>query len=115
MTEELKADLRAIQYRDKIYTKRFYKKSEYKKLPQFFQIGTVVDDPRVHGNNIDRHKSKGKGGAGSIARQFLMDDDATGFSKRKYEEANSRLRRMGEKRSHMKAARRSKGIKKSKK
>ena len=36
LTEELKADLRAIQYRDKIYTKRFYKKSEYKKLPQYF-------------------------------------------------------------------------------
>ena len=56
LTEEVKADLRAIQLRDKIYTKRFYKGNEHKKLPEFFQIGTVVDDPRIHGNHLDRRK-----------------------------------------------------------
>ena len=34
---------------------------------------------------------------GSIARQFLMDDEAQGFSKRKYEKLNDKRRRMGEK------------------
>lgn len=36
MTEELKADIKAIQMRDKIYKKRFYKVNEFKKLPQYF-------------------------------------------------------------------------------
>ena len=115
LTEEVKADLRAIQLRDKIYTKRFYKANEHKKLPEFFQIGTIVDDPRIHGNHLDRRKVT-KAGAGSIARQFLEDDEAAGFSKRKYEGANERLRRMGEKKKALKTKlklnKASKGIKK---
>ena len=39
-------------------------------------------------------KKEAKGG---IAQQFLKDDEARGFSKRKYEGVNERLRRMGEK------------------
>ena len=31
----------------------------------------------------------------SIAQQFLMDDAAAGFSKRKYEHLNDKRRRMG--------------------
>lgn len=39
---------------------------------------------------------------GSIAEQFLRDDGAKGFSKRKYEGLNSKLRRMGEKKRQLK-------------
>ena len=45
-----------------------------------------------------------------------MDDEASGFSKRKYEESNSRLRMMGDKKkslkNRIKINKRSKGIKK---
>lgn len=39
---------------------------------------------------------------GSLAQQFLRDDEAKGFSKRKYEQTNERLRRMGEKKRRLK-------------
>ena len=58
MTEGLKADLKAIELRDKIYTKRFYKRSEMKKLPEFFQIGTVVE-----GNGPQKKLKKVQDGA----------------------------------------------------
>ena len=45
LTEEIKRDLKAIQYRTHIFRDKFYKKNDSKKLPEFFQIGTVVDGP----------------------------------------------------------------------
>jgi hypothetical protein len=42
---------------------------------------------------------------GSIAEQFLKDDEARGFSKRKYEGINEKLRRMGDKKKRMKVNR----------
>ena len=52
-------------------------------MPEFFQIGTVVDDPRDIGGKRDRLTKKER--KGTLAQQFLMDDDAQGFSKRKFE------------------------------
>uniref|UniRef100_A0A7S3CRG7 Fcf2 pre-rRNA processing C-terminal domain-containing protein n=1 Tax=Strombidium rassoulzadegani TaxID=1082188 RepID=A0A7S3CRG7_9SPIT len=100
LTEEVKADLRAIKLRNQIFKDRFYKTSEFKKLPQYFQIGTVVDDPRVEGGNADRLTKKQR--KGTIAEQFLMDDQHNGFSKRKYESLNDKRRRMGDKKRNMK-------------
>ena len=73
LTEEVKADLRTLQYRDQIFSKRFYKSNDSKKLPEYFQIGTVVDDSRIQGNQ-GKYKNKNKNGynlGGNIARQFL--------------------------------------------
>jgi hypothetical protein len=36
LTEELKADLKALKLRNYIYPNRFYKTSDSKKLPKFF-------------------------------------------------------------------------------
>ena len=47
LTEELKMDLKAIQMRNQIFPKRFYKNNDSKKLPEYFQIGTVIDDGSV--------------------------------------------------------------------
>ena len=44
LTDEVKADLRAIQLRNHIFSNRFYKSNDSKKLPSYFQIGTVVID-----------------------------------------------------------------------
>ena len=100
LTDELKADLRAIQMRNQLYKDRFYKSSDSKKLPEYFQIGTVVDDPRDIGGRKDRLTKKQR--KGTIAQQFLMDDQTNGFSKRKYENLNEKKRRMGDKKKHIK-------------
>ena len=44
LTEEIKNDLRAIQYRAQVFPRRFYRNNDSKKLPEYFQIGTIVDD-----------------------------------------------------------------------
>ena len=98
LTEELKADLKALKLRNYIYPNRFYKTSDSKKLPKFFQIGTIVTDK----NDMRTERLTKKEAKGSLAEQFLKDDEARGFSKKKYEQVNERSRRMGEKRRNYK-------------
>ena len=60
LTEELKADLRAIQLRNFIYPNRFYKSTDLKKLPKYFQIGTVVSDKNEPQNmRLTKKEQKG--------------------------------------------------------
>ena len=54
LTEEIKADLRALKHRNQIFPAKHYKSSDSKKLPEYFQIGTVVDDVRIAGNNVNK-------------------------------------------------------------
>ena len=54
LTDEVKADLRALKLRNQLFADRFYKTSDSKKLPEYFQIGTVVDDPRSLSGRKDR-------------------------------------------------------------
>ena len=82
LTDEVKADLRAIRLRNQIFKNRFYKTNDSNKLPEYFQIGTVVDDPRDVAGRKDRWTKKER--KGGIASQFLMDDEAQGFSKKKF-------------------------------
>ena len=98
LTDEVKADLRALKFRNQIFPAKHYRTNDSKKLPEYFQIGTVVDDVRTAGNHMNKQKRKGA----SLAAQFLLDDDANGFSKRKYEEVNASKRRKGEKKRSLK-------------
>ena len=95
LTDEIKADLRAIKLRNQLFSNRFYKTNDAKKLPEYFQIGTVVDDARDLSSRSDRWTKKQR--KGTIAQQFLTDDASNGFSKRKYEQLNEKKRRMGDK------------------
>lgn len=99
LTEELKMDLKAIQMRNQIFPKRFYRNNDSQKLPEYFRIGTVVDDGGIHSrvNRLTKKEQKK-----SVAQQFLMDDESAGFSKRKYETLNDKRRRMGDKKSKLK-------------
>ena len=94
----MKADLKALKLRNYIYPNRFYKTSDSKKLPKFFQIGTIVTDK----NDMRTERLTKKEAKGSLAEQFLKDDEERGFSKKKYEQVNERTRRMGEKRRNYK-------------
>ena len=91
LTDELRNDLKAIKMRNQIFSKRFYRNNDSEKLPEYFQIGTVIEDGRP--GSLSKKRSK----PGSIAKQFLNDDEAQGFSKRKYEKLNDKRRRMGDK------------------
>jgi hypothetical protein len=62
LTEEVKMDLRALRMRDQIFAKRFYKTNDSKKLPEYFQIGTVVDDPNDLSSRKDRWTKKDRKG-----------------------------------------------------
>ncbi len=119
LTEEVKADLRALRLRNQIFADRFYKAADSKKLPEYFQIGTVVEGSGVEGGKKDRLTKKER--KGRIAEQLLEEDLHSGFSKRKYEALNERKRRMGDKRRSIKISKKkhaqdpkSRGIKKSK-
>ena len=79
-----------------MYKDKFFKRPDLKKLPKYFQIGTVVEDRT---DPEDKRLTK-KQKTGSIAEQFLKED--TGFSKKKYEGINQKLRRMGEKKKELK-------------
>lgn len=72
LTEELKADLKALKLRNFIYPSRFYKTNDSKKLPQFFQVGTIVTDK----NDMRTERLTKKESRGGIAQQFLRDDEA---------------------------------------
>ena len=43
VTEEVKNDLRLVGLRGMLETNRFYKRPDSKKLPTFFQMGTVME------------------------------------------------------------------------
>lgn len=98
LTDELKRDLKTIKFRNQIFPKRFYKNADQDTLPTFFQIGTIQDNSAagIKGRLTKKMQKK------SIAQQFLMDDEASKFSKRKYETLNDSRRRMGKKKAAMK-------------
>ena len=99
LTEELKNDLKAIKFRNQIFPKRFYKNNDSETLPTYFQVGSVVESGGVGSVGDRMTKKQGKR---TIAQQFLQDDEAVSFSKRKYEKLNDVRRRMGIKKQKLK-------------
>ena len=99
LTDALKDDLKAIKFRNQIFPKRFYKNNDSESLPKYFQVGTVVESGGVGrvGDRLTKKMQKR-----SVAEQFLMDDEANAFSKRKYEGINDVRRRMGLKKKKLK-------------
>ena len=69
LTPEIRNDLKAIQMRNQIFSKRFYKNNDSQKLPEYFQIGTWLEANQ-------RSTSSKRKMPGSIAAQFLNDDEA---------------------------------------
>jgi hypothetical protein len=90
LTQELKNDLKAIQLRSIIDPSRFYKKLDRKKLPKYFQIGTIQDNI-IEGKNNRLKKSEVKD---RIHEEFLAQDKAVNFTKRKFDELQSQRRKI---------------------
>lgn len=91
LTPELKEDLKALQLKNIIDPSRFYKKSDAKKLPKFFQVGKILDNI-TDGKKYRLRKSEVKN---RIAEEILEADLAKNYSLRKFEELQGKRRKLG--------------------
>lgn len=80
VTEEVKHELELIRMRKALDNKRFYKRSEAKTLPKFFQIGKVLPSPLDHFQERNQRPSK------SLVDDLLADAEFQKRNKRKYRE-----------------------------
>uniref|UniRef100_A0A2M4AI08 Putative fcf2 pre-rrna processing n=1 Tax=Anopheles triannulatus TaxID=58253 RepID=A0A2M4AI08_9DIPT len=84
MTPELKNQLDLIQMRTVLDPKKYYQRAEKKrKLPKYFQVGTVLESPLEHYNERGVKKQKSQ----SLVDELLADAEFQKFNKRKYAEA----------------------------
>jgi len=91
MTPELKEDLKALQLKSVIDPSRFYKKSDAKKLPKFFQVGRMVENI-TDGKKYRLKKSEVKN---RLAEEILEADLAKNYTLRKFEELQGKRRKLG--------------------
>jgi len=82
MTEERKKDLELLQMRGALDPKHFYKKNDWKALPKYYQIGTVVDSP----TNFYTDRIPTKERKGTLVDELLADAEFKKYNKRKYTE-----------------------------
>ncbi|XP_039449045.1 deoxynucleotidyltransferase terminal-interacting protein 2-like [Culex pipiens pallens] len=107
MTEETKNELELIRMRSALDPKRFYKRSEMKTLPKYFQIGKVIDSPLEFYNERGTKKTKAK----TLVDELLEDAEFQRYNKRKYAEALEKRK----KKAYVKATMKMKKLKKKKK
>lgn len=91
LTPELREDLKALQLKNIIDPSRFYKKSDSKKLPKFFQVGRIMDNI-TEGKKYRLKKSEVKN---RMAEEILETDLAKNYSVRKFEELQTKKRKLG--------------------
>mmetsp|Transcript_7280 Transcript_7280/g.8345 ORF Transcript_7280/g.8345 Transcript_7280/m.8345 type:complete len:189 (-) Transcript_7280:139-705(-) len=93
LTQELKEDLRALQLRNYMDPKRFYKANDSKKLPKVFQVGTIIAgaaDDRF--SRLTRKERKTR-----FVDEILADQRITSYSKRVFREIASKSEAGGRK------------------
>ncbi|XP_058061648.1 deoxynucleotidyltransferase terminal-interacting protein 2 [Anopheles bellator] len=108
MTTELKNQLELIQMRSVLDPKKSFGRAEkIRKLPKYFQIGTVANSPLEYYNERGVKKVKSQ----SLVDELLADAEFQKFNKRKYAEALE----IRKKKAFHKAAIKMKKLKKKKK
>ncbi|XP_058814688.1 uncharacterized protein LOC131678508 [Topomyia yanbarensis] len=107
MTEEVKNQLELIRMRSVLDPKHFYKRSEMKTLPKYFQIGKVIESPLDYYNERGTKKSNAK----TLVDELLEDAKFQKYNKKKYAEALEKRK----KKAYHKAAIKMKKLKKKKK
>ncbi|KAG5359556.1 Deoxynucleotidyltransferase terminal-interacting protein 2 [Yarrowia sp. C11] len=82
MTPELKMDMELLKMRNVLDPKRFYKKSDSKKDPKFFEMGTIVEgNTEFFSARLTKKERKQ-----TFAQELLGDEDSQKYFKRKYAE-----------------------------
>lgn len=69
--------------RNSLDPKRFYKRSEMKTLPKYFEIGKVMDSPLDYHSNKNVRKTKAK----TLVDELMEDADFQQFQKKKFKES----------------------------
>lgn len=92
ITPEIKNELELIHLRHKLDPKRFYKRSEQKTLPKFFEVGKVIASPLEYYN--DRPAS-GQKKTSTLVEELLADADFQKRVKRKRKEAILKKKEIG--------------------
>lgn len=87
MTPQLEMDLKLLKMRNVLDPKRFYKKSDSKKDPKFFEMGTIVEGNTEFFSARMTKKERKQ----TFAQELLGDDDSQKYFKRKYEEIGDSL------------------------
>ena len=86
LTPELKADLEILKVGGLMDPKFYKKKVDWTKLPQYFQVGTIIEG----GDEFKTARiPKGKRKA-NLIDQFLEDDSNIGFSKKRFLDIQSK-------------------------
>ncbi|KAJ2906996.1 rrna-processing protein fcf2 [Coemansia aciculifera] len=86
LTPELKNDLRVLQLRNVLDPKRFYKKdSSAKKIPKYFEVGTVIEGPtEFYSSRMTKKERKS-----TLVDELLADKQARDYFKRKVNEIHA--------------------------
>lgn len=81
VTEELKNEIQIVQMRSALDPKHFYKRSEMKTIPKYFEMGQVIESPVEYHNSKDVRKAKK-----SLVDELLEDAAFQKYNKRKFQE-----------------------------
>jgi hypothetical protein len=88
LTPELKRDLQLLNMRAVLDPKRMYKKQGKFKIPEYSQLGTIVEGPTdffsARLNNRDRKRT--------LVEETLASEASSGRFKRKYDEVQAKKR-----------------------
>lgn len=106
MTPEIKHDLEVLRMRSVLDPKHFFKKNDMKALPKHFQIGRIVDAPLDYYSSRLTKKERKK----TIVDELMTNAEFMKYNKRKYKEIIEEKRK-----SHYKAHKHAKRLKKKKK
>lgn len=90
ITEERKHDLEVLQMRKVLDPKRFYKSTDIKGTPKYFQFGRVVETAAdFYHSRVPKKQRKS-----TMVEELLADAEFRQFNKRKYEEIQE-MKRQG--------------------
>jgi hypothetical protein len=90
MTPNVKDELNLIKLRGNLNPNQYYKKPDWKGLPQYFQIGTVL----AGGDETKSMKIPKKERKGNLIDQFLSEDQSTGWTKKKFGEIQEKKKQI---------------------
>jgi len=97
ITPEIENDLKAIQLRHIIDPSRFYKRPDSNGLPKFFQIGRLHTELTMG----KKYRMLKKNVKNTLAEEFLENDEMINYSKRKFNEIQTKKIGLGKKRRRM--------------
>lgn len=112
LTPEERNDLVLLKMRNYLNPKTYFKSSDFKQLPKFFQVGTYIDGgDEVKGSGRIRRKER----SADLVSEFLKEDQKISFSKKKFGEIQKAKQKFNKNKKLWRLKKFAKRIKKNKK